>query len=411
MSINLLDSVNGLFSNDLVRNAASSLGESDNSIHKFLSGAIPTILAGVVNKASTTDGASGILGMAKEAFASGGLQSPGAFLPGGNPASSLAEKGSSILSSLFGDKLPGIINLISSYASIKQSSASSLLSMAAPAALGVLGKHVSDNNLSAGGLMNFLAAQKDSILRALPAGLGTVAGMLGPGSLTAPHAAVPVPDEARRKSNLLVPLIFALLVVVAGIYFFKGCANGKTNDASTVVTDSSVTKTDTVSAAPVMATGAESIKVKLPNGKELDAYKGGIEDRLVSFLGTDYAKLGADSLKKVWFDFDNLNFKTASAEITPGSQKQVDNIAAILQAFPSAKLKIGGYTDKTGNEASNKKLSDARAKAVKAALDKAGVGKQITDAEGYGSAMAQFPSTAPETDREKDRRVSVSVRL
>ncbi len=121
--------------------------------------------------------------------------------------------------------------------------------------------------------------------------------------------------------------------------------------------------------------------------------------------------LGADSLKNRWFDFDNLNFKTGSAELTTESQKQIDNISAILKAYPAVKLKIGGYTDKVGDEAINKKLSGDRAKSVKAALAKAGVGAQITDAEGYGSAFAKHPADAPESERMTDRHVSVSVRL
>ena len=155
----------------------------------------------------------------------------------------------------------------------------------------------------------------------------------------------------------------------------------------------------------------ESFKVKLANGVEIDALKAGIEDKLVAFLGTNYKALGADSLKKIWFDFDNLNFKTGSAELTAESQKQVDNMTAILKAYPAVKLKIGGYTDKVGDEAKNKKLSGDRAAAVKDALAKAGVGAQVTDAEGYGSAMAKYAADAPEADRVKDRHVSVSLRL
>jgi hypothetical protein len=36
----------------------------------------------------------------------------------------------------------------------------------------------------------------------------------------------------------------------------------------------------------------ESFKVKLPDGSELDAYKGGIEDQLVSFLNDTRSKPG-----------------------------------------------------------------------------------------------------------------------
>lgn len=155
----------------------------------------------------------------------------------------------------------------------------------------------------------------------------------------------------------------------------------------------------------------ESLKVELPGGVILDAFKGGIEDKLVTFLKTDWQKLGADSLKNVWFDFDALNFETGKATITAESQKQVSNIAAILNAFPAAKFKIGGYTDKTGDAAANKKLSQERADAVLAAIKTAGgKSEQLSGAEGYGSEYATVPATASDEERKIDRRIAVSVR-
>jgi len=126
----------------------------------------------------------------------------------------------------------------------------------------------------------------------------------------------------------------------------------------------------------------------------------------VAFLWDANSKPGNDN----WFDFTDLNFKFGTAEIEPASRKEVDNIAEILKAFPKAKIKIGGYTDKVGDEAANKKLSGERAAAVAAALKDLGVGDQIEGSEGYGSEFAKFPASAPEEDRVKDRRVSVSVR-
>jgi outer membrane protein OmpA-like peptidoglycan-associated protein len=65
-----------------------------------------------------------------------------------------------------------------------------------------------------------------------------------------------------------------------------------------------------------------------------------------------------------------------------------------LKAYPKTKIKIGGYTDKKGDEAANKKLSKSRALAVKAALETAGVGKQVVGAEGYGSEFAKADAVA-----------------
>ncbi len=150
--------------------------------------------------------------------------------------------------------------------------------------------------------------------------------------------------------------------------------------------------------------------VTLPSGTKLQAYPGGIEDQLIKFIESDEYKNGTnDTLKDKWFNFDDLNFKFGTTELVPESKRQLDNITAILKAFPDVKIKIGGYTDKKGDDAANKKLSDDRAKAVKAALEKSGVGKQVPEAEGYGEQFATIAETATDKEREPDRRTSVRL--
>jgi len=226
--------------------------------------------------------------------------------------------------------------------------------------------------------------------------------------------------EPDKEPRWLLPLIFVSIGAFLVIFCAKTCNDTRPN--STVVQDSGQPATknatpaneqstsSTIEAVTPASTSLELIKVKLPNGKELDAYKGGIEDQLVAFLSGDWKSLSADSLKNKWFDFDNLNFNTGTATLKPESEKQLDNIAEILKAFPDAKIKIGGYTDATGNSAANKKLSQGRADAAKNGLDKRGVGKQVTGAEGYGSQYAKYPATATDAEKATDRHVSISVR-
>jgi outer membrane protein OmpA-like peptidoglycan-associated protein len=418
MSFNLIDTVKAIFTGNLITTAAASLGESEGGIQKALSGAIPAILAGLVSKASSHEGAATMLDMAKQAAGSGSLNNISDFLGGSN--NSLAGKGADMLQGILGDKTGSLAGLISNFAGIKHSSSASVLSLIAPAALGTVGKYATETNMNADGLMNFLSSQKSAIMSALPAGLSSIAGLFGIGSATSAthnvaasaHTAVHHAEEPATDGSMkfLMPLFLGIFAVALGIYFFKGCGSGTKEPAAVTEVSKEKEHEEGHEHAAAATSTRELFKVKLPNDTVMDAYKGGIEDKLVSFLGTDYKKLGEDSLKNVWFDFDNLNFETGSAVITSGSQVQVNNIAAILKAFPSVKLKVGGYTDKVGDEAANKKLSDARAKAVQVALDKAGVGAQVTGAEGYGSAFAVYAADAPETDRVKDRHVSVSIR-
>ena len=220
----------------------------------------------------------------------------------------------------------------------------------------------------------------------------------------------------------LIPLLLLGLLVFLG-YTFCGKstvpvvsntnanvnANVKPNSNQAVVVNSNAAATPANStAAPV---GERKLtEVALPDGTKLQAYPGGIEDQLIKFIESDEYKNGTnDTLKEKWFSFDDLNFKFGSTELVPESKRQLDNITAILKAFPAAKIKIGGYTDKKGDDAANKKLSDSRAKAVKSALEKAGVGAQVPEAEGYGEEFAKVPETASDKERETDRKTSVRL--
>ncbi|MEO1204863.1 MAG: OmpA family protein [Pseudomonadota bacterium] len=143
----------------------------------------------------------------------------------------------------------------------------------------------------------------------------------------------------------------------------------------------------------------------LPTGVKLDFAPGGVEDQLVSFIRDDSKAVD----KKIWFDFDRLTFKTGSAELTDDSSAQLQNIYEIMKAYPDVNLKIGGYTDNTGNPDTNLQLSLSRAQTVQASLIALGIENDRLDSEGYG---IKHPIASNDTaeGRAKNRRVSVSVR-
>lgn len=424
MSFNLLDTVKTLFNSDLVNKISSSLGESEGGTQKAISVAIPSVLTGLLSKAGSAGGAGSLLSIAKEASNSGILGNLGGLLGGGSGMSSLL----GIAGNLFGDKLGNISKIIAGFAGIKESSASSLVSMAAPAAMAGLGKYASSSNLDTGGFLSLLNSQKDSILSAVPSGFN-LAGALGIGSLgeignklssavssfsgSGSHSAKTHTEHStgNGNSNRWIATILGTAAVIALLLFlFKQCGNGADKKEHAVAEVKEEPKTETAK-EEVKTTATDVFKVTLPDGVVLQANKAGIEDRLVSFLSSDWKGLGSDSLKKVWFDFDNLNFETGSAKLTAESNAQIANIVAILKAFPNAKFKVGGYTDKVGNEASNKKLSQDRADATVSAIKAGGANAaQLLSAEGYGSAFATIAATASDEERKKDRRIAVSVR-
>ncbi|SDE11285.1 OmpA family protein [Riemerella columbipharyngis] len=151
----------------------------------------------------------------------------------------------------------------------------------------------------------------------------------------------------------------------------------------------------------------EEVNIDL-NGQAIKAFKGGLEDSVVSFLKSGaYNTDTEDQLKNQWFNFDQINFKVGSADQLLSGQQQIQNLAAVLKAYPNAKIKVGGYTDKTGDETANEALSQKRADFIKSELTKAGVGAQVVSAEGYGSKFAKVPATASNEERASDRKMAI----
>jgi outer membrane protein OmpA-like peptidoglycan-associated protein len=71
-------------------------------------------------------------------------------------------------------------------------------------------------------------------------------------------------------------------------------------------------------------------------------------------------------------------------------------------------VKLGGYTDNTGDPNANKALSEARAKSVMSSLVGKGIDPSRLEAEGYGD---QYPvgDNSTEEGRMKNRRIALRV--
>lgn len=225
----------------------------------------------------------------------------------------------------------------------------------------------------------------------------------------------------------LLPLLLLLLAIALGYWFCgpgnpvaptnanvnanRPNANANRGTNANANTGANANANANANAAANTAETARTLsEVTLANGTKLQAYPGGIEDQLVKFIESDAYKTGTnDTLKEKWFNFDDLNFVFGKTELTPESKRQLDNITAILKAYPDVKIKIGGYSDRKGDDATNLKLSDARAKAVQAALKNAGVGSQVPEAEGYGEKFATVEESASDDARKADRRTAVRL--
>ncbi len=149
--------------------------------------------------------------------------------------------------------------------------------------------------------------------------------------------------------------------------------------------------------------------LKLPGGATLTGVGlNSTESYLFRFLSDPKARVDSVDLTNGWYNFDKVFFETGKATLTPESIGQLRNIAALLRAFPRARIKLGGYTDNTGDYRLNRQLSEARARTAWASLVEMGINPGRIDARGYGSGYAIAPN-ATEEGRAQNRRLSIKV--
>jgi OOP family OmpA-OmpF porin len=150
------------------------------------------------------------------------------------------------------------------------------------------------------------------------------------------------------------------------------------------------------------------VVLKLKDGVRQIIGANSTESKLYQFLIDPAKEIDEVDPTKGWIGFDRIYFDTNKATLTNESLWQLSNVASILKRFPAAKIKIGGYTDASGNAFNNLKLSTERAKAAKDALVSLGVPADRLTAAGYG-VVDNIASNDTEEGRALNRRVSLQV--
>ncbi len=110
---------------------------------------------------------------------------------------------------------------------------------------------------------------------------------------------------------------------------------------------------------------------------------------------------------KITFD-SGILFATNSYKLESQAKSNIDKLAKILNKYPDTNILVVGYTDATGKEDYNMKLSDQRAKSVVDYTSSQGVdGKRFT----YKGLGPQEPVASNDTPdgRQQNRRVEIAV--
>ena len=142
--------------------------------------------------------------------------------------------------------------------------------------------------------------------------------------------------------------------------------------------------------------------IELPGGTRLEAPRRGVIDSLAGALTTRDAENDGP------FIFDGIDYMPGSATLTAHSGAQMEQLAAVLSAFPSARISVEGHTDNVGDEGANTKLSAQRAATVKAELVAMGVSAERLSTVGYGPSRPIL-GNGSEEGRARNRRMQVTI--
>lgn len=400
MSINLSESVKVILTGDMANKIAAQMGESYANVQQAIHGGIPCILTGILMKAESGD-IRDTMNLATDAAR---LDIPFNLnsLSGGGGNS----KGMDLLKSIFGERTSNLTEAIANYAGISNQSASSLLSLMAPASLGILGKHILESNMNESGLRSFLNAQKKKILNVMPVGL-FLDGILGHVSITDVAEKFSGNQQTKNQSGKRLKWVLPVILAIAAggvIYYFMVNQKPAEKISQPVIVDTVAPVKDSITPSKSLI---KQNSIRLPDGTVLNAKKGSLEDQLINFLNDP----GGKPSRRFPFNFDQLSFNDGSAVLTGESMKQVQNVALILKAYPKVKIKIGGFSQRGGDSLQSSNLSESRATSVASALKTAGANKdQVLGGEGFGSDFAKYYAEAPDSLKEKDNHISISIR-
>ena len=101
-----------------------------------------------------------------------------------------------------------------------------------------------------------------------------------------------------------------------------------------------------------------------------------------------------------------VNFDTGKSIIRDESKPIIEQVVQMMKSNPDLKLSIEGHTDNVGNPASNKTLSEERAKSVATAVVSQGIAVERLSSSGHGQDKP-ISENNTEEGRAKNRRVEI----
>lgn len=389
----IVDSIMNQLTRQVTSSLAERLGASPSDVQMGIGSSVAALLAGIASRAGDSGFVRQVFQMVKTADTQNILDTLPNLASGAGASSPAMEVGSKLSSLLLRGQQSHVEDLIGHQCDLAAGAGGELMSLAAPLTAGFLGHEIRDTRLTPSAFADMIRHEAEKIQGFLPLGFPRILSPVSiPATLTAAEATAGE-GIGRKVGYTLIGLL--LLALIAWLVS-RGWSNPEPAPA--------VPAGEIGPATPALGLLGEFIPLKLPDGTDLNIPSLGIENRLLDFIEDRSSPVDTST----WFDFDRLTFDTGKATLQDSSTEQLQNIAAILKAYPKVKVKIGGYTDDTGNKEANLRLAQDRATNVMHELVQRGVDASRLAAEGYGEEHAVGDNSTFE-GRQENRRIALRV--
>ena len=143
-------------------------------------------------------------------------------------------------------------------------------------------------------------------------------------------------------------------------------------------------------------------------GKQFDDQIRELDEELEG-TGVDVEEIGDQEAILVRLP-DGVTFATGSATINPGFYDSLDAVAESLKRYPNSLVDVYGFTDTTGSNDLNQRLSEQRAQAVADYLAARGVARSRLATQGFGERYEYLRvKTGDGVAEPLNRRVEIKI--
>ncbi|WP_321886184.1 OmpA family protein [Paraburkholderia bannensis] len=413
MSINVFQLLDTVMSDDVVRTLAGRFGLTPDLARKVSGAAAPAIVAAIMHRGSTAEGARGLFStiMSPEANALIGKQLP-EMLSSTTGLNQLETTGRELIQRAAGVNVGALSDAVAAQTGAAQSTAFSLTGVVGAVLMGILKQHFTSSSGAVGHLPTLLGHQLSSVNASLSdrlahaVGLGTAAAFAGsiltrlkdasahlehpqpvarPVPVSAPPQTVgtstPPIEPEKRKHSWLWWLLAAIALILA-FFALRSCQKDDAAQDTAAATPASAASAPAVVAAsdasaPVEASAASGAVVAASDASAVpavssasDAAPAPTQDSRLSFtvdkagVPTIAATVGSDAEKTQLLDaltkkFGDGKFTanvTVDAATKPaGWLAHLDGLLPLM-ALPGAEVKIDGSHVELSGTAADAKL-------------------------------------------------------